>query len=152
MGWNAGPWVWGPRPTPPSNPTCPGNLKDASDGGENFIATLLAAKVPFDCTMKINAQASTLQGATALSDRLTLILNKFGARHVHLIAHSKAGMMARKFLKDNDGRQNLDKIGVISVTTLDTPHAGSVLADTIKLFDENAFGGIARELISRFRF
>ena len=61
-------------------------------------------------------------------------------------------MMARKFLKDNDGRQNLDKIGVISVTTLDTPHAGSVLADTIKLFDENAFGGIARELISRFRF
>jgi hypothetical protein len=45
-------------------------------------------------------------------------------------------------------RAHLDR--VISFTTLDTPHYGSVLADSVILFDENPIGGIIGSTLQDF--
>jgi hypothetical protein len=128
-GWNAGPWVWGP--TPPNANVCPVNPDDSSDGGQNLVQALINAKVPFDCSIGIARQASIDQGAQVLADRLPLVANTFGARHANLVTHSKGGLFARSYLKLNSELSPSDQVGVISLTTLDTPHHGSVLSDTV---------------------
>ncbi|MFN0169762.1 MAG: esterase/lipase family protein, partial [Bryobacteraceae bacterium] len=47
---------------------------------------------------------------------------EYGANRVHLIAHSKGGLWSRHFMTD------ALRVGVYSLTTLDTPHRGSVAA------------------------
>jgi hypothetical protein len=106
--------------------------------------------VPFDCSIALNPQISTLQGAAVLAEALARVTKTFGTRHVHVVAHSKAGMMARKFLKDNHDLNGLLKIGAISLTTLDTPHQGSVLADSVVLWNDSAFGGFANAILRLF--
>jgi hypothetical protein len=69
------------------------------------------------------------------------VLAKFGARHVNLVVHSKAGLFAREFLQMNALTDLQSQIGVISLSTLDTPHHGSVLADTVVRFRNSNFGG-----------
>jgi hypothetical protein len=131
-GWNAGPWVWGP--TPATQADCGVNVADPSDGGQNFIATLKAAKIPYDCRLGIPAQASTGTGAERLRTDQTGLLNtlgSFGAQHVNLVTHSKGGLYARQFLAENDHLAPEERIGVTSLSTLDTPHHGSVLADWV---------------------
>jgi pimeloyl-ACP methyl ester carboxylesterase len=137
-GWNAGPWVWGPKPAQSS--VCPVNPKNASDGGQNFVQTLIDAKAPFDCSLTIDQQVDIDQGTAQLSEKLPAILKSFGARHVNLIAHSKGGLYARGFLLDNAVGDGRTRIGVISLTTLDTTHHGSVLADTVVGFKSSLFG------------
>jgi triacylglycerol lipase len=58
----------------------------------------------------------------------TLIAAKaaeFGAKHVHLVAHSKGGLDSRDFL----ARTIPTNFGVLSLTTLSTPHHGSAGPD-----------------------
>src|SRR5204862_2296448 len=50
---------------------------------------------------------------------------EFGARHGHIIAHSKGGLDTRDFL----ARTIPANFGVLSLITLSTPHHGSVGAD-----------------------
>ncbi len=146
-GWNAGPWVWGPTPEPADSSICPVNPDKASDGGQNFVQALIDAKVPYDCTLTIKPQVDSDTGAGQLSDGLAPILTSFGVRHVNLIAHSKAGLFARRFLEDNATRDRTVQVGVISLTTLDTPHHGSVLADTVVRFRTSTFGGVVDYLL-----
>jgi hypothetical protein len=129
---------------------CPINSKNTSDGGQDFVQALIDAKVPFDCSILIQPQASIITGAGLLSAQLTPVLNSFGARHVNLVAHSKGGLFARKFLQDNAVSDPTAQIGVISLTTLDTPHHGSVLADTVVRFNNSFFGGFTNALLQIF--
>jgi triacylglycerol esterase/lipase EstA (alpha/beta hydrolase family) len=147
-GWNAGPWVWGPKP---ATSVCVGNVHNTADGGQNFVQALIDAKVPFDCTVQIPPQISSMQGALQLSTQLSRVLQVFGARHVHLVAHSKGGLWARKFLQDNFLSDATSQIGVISLTTLDTPHHGSVLADTVVGFNNGLFGGFVNGALQVFQ-
>ena len=147
-GWNAGPWVWGPKPAVQG--ICPPNPKNPNDGGQDFVQAFFDAKVPFDCTVRIDPQTSSTQGAVELAGQLPSILNSFGARHVNLIAHSKGGLFARKFLQDNAQSDPTTQIGVVSLTTLDTPHHGSVLADTVVQFNNSRFGGVVNVIASIF--
>ena len=50
---------------------------------------------------------------------------EFGAKHAHLVAHSKGGLDVREFLASTIP----PNFGVLSLTTLSTPHHGSVGAD-----------------------
>jgi pimeloyl-ACP methyl ester carboxylesterase len=137
-GWNAGPWVWGP--TPAQSNVCPGKSQKASDSGQNFIQALIDAKAPYDCSIQFNRQDWNDVGAQKLSDQLSPILKSFGTRHVNLVAHSKGGLFAREFLQKNATKSDpTTRIGVVSLTTLDTPHYGSVLADTVAIFKAGFF-------------
>ncbi len=66
-----------------------------------------------------------------VSERLVAELKhaaeEFGSDNVHVIAHSKGGLWTRHAIDQMGARDN--DHGVYSLTTLDTPHHGSVLAD-----------------------
>jgi hypothetical protein len=85
--------------------------------------------------------------------RLPQILSRYNARTAHLIAHSKGGLSSRvllKRLKECDSQTN---IGILSLTTLDTPHRGSVAADLIAMQKEhgwhNVEGGFLQKAIAQ---
>ncbi len=128
-GWRGGPWNW---ESPTANPrVCPSDPKNSSNGGPDFVQALKDANAPFDCSIKIDPQATTDEGAAELFNKLPAILSSFGTRHLHLIAHSKGGLFSREFLQKNAESDPTAQIGVISLTTLETPHHGSVLSDTV---------------------
>lgn len=56
------------------------------------------------------------------------IVRAFGDEPVHLIGHSMGGLDARRLLADPDARRRM-----LTLTTIGTPHLGSVLADFAKL-------------------
>lgn len=66
-------------------------------------------------------------GAT-INSKIPGILRQWGAKNVHLIAHSKGGLDAREYLAKYQPSHNED-YKILSLTTLGTPHNGSVLAD-----------------------
>lgn len=116
-GWNAGPWVWGPKP---ADGSCGTNPENTADGGQNLLGSLLSAKAPVDCEFHVALQSLIGDGAAALQQQLPGILASFGTRHAHLLTHSKGGLFARQFLQLNANQNPNLQIGVISVTTLDT--------------------------------
>ncbi|MGH9901633.1 MAG: esterase/lipase family protein, partial [Pyrinomonadaceae bacterium] len=90
----------------------------------NFIQPFQQQKIPFDNSINMQTDFIAVHGNLLA----TLIPNKakeFGARSVHLIAHSKGGLDSRDFL----ARTLPSNFGVLSLTTLATPHHGSVGAD-----------------------
>jgi len=82
---------------------------------------------------------------------------EFGAKHVHIIAHSKGGLDVREFLTLLASGDTPGDLGVFSLSTLSTPHMGSVGADYqedaaslslmgINLSDSRFRAGLARAL------
>ena len=70
--------------------------------------------------------------STELQTQLPSVVNTFGARKCHVVAHSKGGLDMRYYLDSTSYRQQLLSPGgikVLSLYTIDTPHKGSVLAD-----------------------
>jgi pimeloyl-ACP methyl ester carboxylesterase len=66
--------------------------------------------------------------ANILAKNIPKLVRSFGAKTVHLVAHSKGGLDARAYLA-SPALQNNKDFKVISLSTLSTPHDGSVLAD-----------------------
>jgi hypothetical protein len=75
-------------------------------------------------------------GAGVLNVQIPAIAKGFGVNWVHLVAHSKGGLNARALLAVKWLQSS--SIGVLSLTTLDTPHQGSVAADATEQFRMNA--------------
>ena len=148
-GWNSGPWWWGDSP---STSTCgldtSGGIRN---GGFGFIDPFVSGHYPFDCSIKItpntlNDEGGAIQLQKALLDcpsgggipdasfmcpngsHATGKLAAFGAKHVHLVVHSKGGLWSRQMLYDFPTGGN-QLFGAYSLTTLETPHLGSSLAD-----------------------
>jgi hypothetical protein len=114
-----------------------------------FFSRSLDAKAPADCSFNTgDLQSSTDDGAAELNRQLPGILKGFGTRHVHLVTHSKGGLFARKFLQLNADQDPTSRVGVVSVTTLDAPHHGSALADTVVAYpyDHSVLPGFIRPL------
>jgi hypothetical protein len=131
-GWNSGPWDFGS----PSTSSCPANLDPNNTQGElNFVQAFVDAHAPFDCTINVGPQVTTDQGASLVKTNLQPVLDTFGTRHVNLVAHSKGGLYVREFLALNAADDPTQRIGVVSATTLDTPHRGSVLASTVAYYN-----------------
>ncbi|MBS1825663.1 MAG: hypothetical protein JST93_10105 [Acidobacteria bacterium] len=93
-----------------------------SNAFNQFDPVLVAAGIP---TARVNLSEGPVS-PIAVRELLPQVLQRaaeFGARHVHIVAHSKGGLWTREMMK------HLTGVSVYSVTTLDTPHEGSVLAD-----------------------
>src|SRR5579859_5120458 len=86
-GWNSGPWEFGPE-TPDANGPC-GTGQLGSDAGSALINVLQNAKAPFDCSIRIDRQASSAVAAQVLinggagSPSVGQVAATFGSRHVH---------------------------------------------------------------------
>jgi predicted esterase len=63
-----------------------------------------------------------------LAEVIDYIRNRYPSAKLVLLAHSRGGLLARKFLKDN--ATNTARVGaIIGVITLHSPHGGSILAN-----------------------
>jgi pimeloyl-ACP methyl ester carboxylesterase len=85
-----------------------------------FIQPFVDHKIPFDNSINMATHTIANHG-DLLRDLIPFIAEQFGARHVHLVAHSKGGLDVRDFL----ARTIPPNLGVLSMTTLSTPHRGS---------------------------
>jgi triacylglycerol lipase len=77
---------------------------------------------------------------------------RFGARKCHIIAHSKGGLDTRAYLTDS---YDEDRLKVLSVLTLSTPHRGTPVADFgivagTALFEDSPIFNLLRELMPAF--
>lgn len=92
-----------------------------------FTTPFEQAGIPYDNTIS-NGTNFIWFNAAQLAGKIPVIAIKFGVRHLHFVAHSKGGLDSRAFLK----LIPQDTFAVLSVTTLSTPHHGSVLADYVR--------------------
>ena len=72
-------------------------------------------------------------GSDKVKTAIVQAAGQFGASHVHLVGHSKGGLWARAFLTKLP-----DNFGVYSLTTITTPHSGSVAADMIVALNKSS--------------
>lgn len=94
----------------------------------NFTRPFQQAGIPYDNSINLPS-TFVASNAQRLSSEIPRVAREFGAKHVHLVAHSKGGLDSRAFLKllPSEGQ-----LAVLSLTTLSTPHHGSLLADYIR--------------------
>lgn len=90
----------------------------------NFVQPFKDQKIPFDNSISMTTATIAAHG-DLLANLIPTKAKEFGARHVHIIAHSKGGLDTRDFL----ARTVPANFGVLSLITLCTPHHGSVGAD-----------------------
>lgn len=114
---------------------------NGSDGGffgrQGFTHELNSKGIVFDTSIELNpntlpsgvkdTHAIAVNGRK-LNELIPTIVRQFGARNIHLVVHSKGGLDTREYLAKYQRLHNRD-FKVISLTTLGTPHNGSVLAD-----------------------
>jgi hypothetical protein len=94
----------------------------------NFTRPFQQAGIPYDNSISLPT-TFVASNAQMLSSEIPRVAREFGAKHVHLVTHSKGGLDSRAFLKllPSEGQ-----LAVLSLTTLSTPHHGSVLADYVR--------------------
>jgi triacylglycerol lipase len=92
---------------------------------QGFTPALRNSGIPFDDS--ILTVTSTVSNNGWLLDRhFRDIARRFGVDSMHLVAHSKGGLDSREFLARYHASAPFK---VLSLTTLSTPHNGSLLAD-----------------------
>src|SRR5215213_4579606 len=114
---------------------------NGSNGGffvrQGFTQELDAKGIVYDNSIELNPNLlpnglrdtkSVAVNGARLNELIPKIVRQFGATNVHLIAHSKGGLDTREYLGKFQRSHNRD-FKVLSLTTLGTPHNGSVLAD-----------------------
>jgi hypothetical protein len=104
----------------------------------NLIDEFNNLKIPYsDRSDQLNMgrlAGSIKYGALQLGLQIPASAGEFGANRVHLVAHSKGGLNVR-WLLDTSVLQNAN-VGVLSLTTLDTPHQGSLGSDLLNAYAE----------------
>lgn len=95
---------------------------------KGFTAPFQQAGVPYDNSIS-NPTDFIVKNAEKLSTEIPRVAREFGAKHIHIVAHSKGGLDTREFLKSLPAEGQL---AVMSLTTLSTPHHGSALADYVR--------------------
>lgn len=104
-----------------------------SDGGfferQGFTAGLRAKNLLFDNSINMVTDTIVAHGKD-LDSLIPRLVRSFGVDSVHLVAHSKGGLDAREYLAQHQPQHD-EEFKVLSLTTLSTPHNGSVLADLL---------------------
>lgn len=103
-----------------------------ADWFSDFHKPFETAKIPFAVPL-FSSKQRIEGGRRDIGPKIIEAAHQFGAKHVHIVAHSKGGLWVRDFLRNGlkDKSTGKDAIGVFSVQTLDTPHHGSVAADIV---------------------
>ncbi len=79
----------------------------------------------------------------ALRTHAEIMAREFGVKRVHVVAHSKGGLWSRAMIdSSNSGNP---EVGVYSITSITSPHRGSVLADIAVASLELSLFGARRE-------
>ena len=90
-----------------------------------FAYAFRSRNIPFKTVGSLGEGHIDEIGTGKLKDEVVKASVEFGVKHFHLVAHSKGGLWSRSFMtKGIPGG-----LSVFSLTTLDTPHHGSVAAD-----------------------
>jgi hypothetical protein len=125
-----------------------------------FTAPFISTAILYDNSINMPNNTIAAHGAF-LQEQWPIIAAQFGATHAHIVAHSKGGLDSRDALARLGsqmpqlvGPPQLPNFGVLSLTTMSTPHHGSVGAD-YGLDAQNASVGIssdvARTLLAQFQ-
>jgi hypothetical protein len=86
--------------------------------------------VPYDNSINFDPPSNSIEAnAAQLASKLPKIADRFGVDSFHLIAHSKGGLDTRYFLQFLYPIFLSKNYTILSLTTLGTPHNGSVGAD-----------------------
>lgn len=88
-----------------------------------------SSRVPYSNKIDLIKNGSSAQNVPLLAARLAILTKAFGAKKFHIVAHSKGGLDTRLFT--NSPLYNPKVAKLLSVSTLSTPHHGSVAADII---------------------
>ena len=99
--------------------------------------------------------------AVELSPMLNLAAERFGAKNLHLVGHSKGGLDIRYYLGSDLYRPA--PLGtsptILSEFTISTPHHGSILADIGETYENSinqhiaiAFGSDSNDILLRRAF
>ena len=97
------------------------------DATTQTMGELKTKKIVYDNSINIPADSTEANGGR-LNALIPAIVRQWGAKNVHLIAHSKGGLDAREYLAKHQYTHDED-FKVLSLTTLGTPHNGTILAD-----------------------
>jgi pimeloyl-ACP methyl ester carboxylesterase len=113
---------------------------------KGFTQPFQQAGVPYDNSIT-TPKDFIAENAKKLAAEIPRVAREFGVKHIHIVAHSKGGLDTREFLKTLPAEGQL---AVLSLTTLSTPHHGSVLADYIR--DARGAGARHSDSYARTRF
>ena len=98
-----------------------------------FVEPFRQQMIPFDATISMDPKAADI---SVQSEQLMRLIkeraDQFGVKHLHVVAHSKGGLDMRDFLVQRIPqlrREQKVELGILSLSTLSTPHHGSVGAD-----------------------
>lgn len=92
----------------------------------HFTAFFGRTPVPSSNAINLTPNGSILGNGSMLANQLLGLAQSFGAKKCHVIAHSKGGLDTRAFLNNN---YDPDKLKVLSVYTLSSPHHGTIVSD-----------------------
>ncbi len=112
-----------------------GNSQDSdfwTDQG--FVQPFTQQMIPFDSSISMDPDAADIAVQSEELKRLIKAsADRFGVKHLHIVAHSKGGLDVRDFLKVRipELRQGGVELGILSLSTLSTPHHGSAGADYV---------------------
>ena len=115
---------------------------------QGFTAALEAKELLFDNSISLFPQFF-YSNAVFIALEISSIANRFGVDSLHMVGHSQGGLDARAYLELFRPRKDREGFEVLSLTTLGSPHNGTVLADimearkdeSVRLADEVRFSG-----------
>lgn len=92
----------------------------------HFTEFFSTSGAPWSNDINLKKDGSILGNGALLATRLQELATSFGAKKCHVIAHSKGGLDTRAYLNQH---YTPEKLTVLSVYTLSTPHHGTILSD-----------------------
>ena len=123
-----------------------GNSVDGSFWSRHgFVEPFKARHIPYDDTISmVPNQADIVRQSEQLMHLIKERAEKFGVDHLHLVAHSKGGLDVRDFLvrRIPELRAQGVELGILSVSTLSTPHHGSAGADYVLDTKQISWAGV----------
>lgn len=103
------------------------NPRDAWEILPGVVNFLTSEGIPFKHEIQLRPNGRIAINGAQLRLIVDAQAKTFGAKKVHLIAHSKGGVDSRSYIDDNYDPKAGTK--VLSLHTLSSPHNGTVLAD-----------------------
>lgn len=106
----------------------------------DFAGPFKEQKILFDASIALpnKGKGSVLTDSDSVKNSVSAIAAQFHVKHIHLVAHSKGGLIVRNYVANSP-----PGIAILSVTTLSTMHHGTVIADFSLDFDEVTWLGAA---------
>jgi triacylglycerol lipase len=110
-----------------------------------FTPYLRSQRLLYDNSINLGPPDFIVDNANRLDQLIPGIVKSFGVDSVHFVVHSKGGLDSREYLASHQPSHD-NEFKVLSLTTLSTPHNGSVGADVSVERDA------ASELASKIEF